>query len=124
MFSFYTGNEQFKNARDMNLLVNDKILEQKVQRCCDDVNKTGHLVANEPSLGLYRIQQHIRKAMPKLVACESTTKVSDNQLKGLVFDTSGSTNVIQEMKKSSEIFSNIEKLLARATTAAAITNMK
>uniref|UniRef100_H2Y464 Uncharacterized protein n=1 Tax=Ciona savignyi TaxID=51511 RepID=H2Y464_CIOSA len=107
-----------------NLLIIDKELQIKVKRCCDDVNKTAHLVANEPSLGLYRIQQHIRKSLPRMVDCQVKVKSGDVQLQGLVYDMTSARDVTRLIEQSESNFSEIESLLSRATTAAAISNMK
>ncbi|KFD61646.1 hypothetical protein M514_26165 [Trichuris suis] len=40
----------------------DKDLEQKCRRACEDASECLHLMAHEPSLGLYRVQEHARKS--------------------------------------------------------------
>ena len=40
--------------------------EKKMIKVCSSVNQLLNIVSNEPSLGLYRIQEHVRKSVPKL----------------------------------------------------------
>jgi len=61
--------------------VRGRDLEEKSKRACDGVNKTIHMIANEPSMGLYRIQQHIHKSVPKFVACQKLMDENNEQLK-------------------------------------------
>jgi hypothetical protein len=48
-----------------------KELDLKCKRYCETANKAFHLIANEPALGLYRLQQHVHKLVPKLDDCEA-----------------------------------------------------
>ena len=43
-----------------------KMKEKKMIKVCSSVNQLLNIVSNEPSLGLYRIQEHVRKSVPKL----------------------------------------------------------
>ena len=99
-------------------------LEVKSKRCCDGINKSLHTIANEPSLGLYRIQQHVRKTLPKLTDCTHSIDVSRKELNGMVYDTEFSVNTVKEISESAVTFKNIEQLLRRATSSAALINMK
>ena len=92
-------------------------LESKSKRCCDRINKTLHVIANEPSLGLYRIQEHVRKTIPKLSNCVISLDTSDKQLHGLVYDTQFAIQTVKEIDKSESTFENIELLLKKATTS-------
>ena len=98
--------------------------EVKSKRCCDGINKTLHILANEPSLGLYRVQEHVRKTMPKLSNCVDRMETSDQQLHGLVYDTQFAIQTVKEIEKSEQTFENIEHLLKKATSSSALINMK
>ena len=43
-----------------------KMTEKKLNKATGQVNQLLNIVSNEPSLGLYRIQEHVRKSVPKL----------------------------------------------------------
>ena len=107
-----------------NLPVSYRELEVKSKRCCDGVNKTLHIIANEPSLGLYRIQQHVRKTIPKVTNCSQSVDASQKELNGLVYDTEFSIQAVKDITKSSNTFETIEELLKRASSSAALINMK
>ena len=107
-----------------NLPVSYRELEVKSKRCCDGVNKTLHIIVNEPSLGLYRIQQHVRKTIPKVTNCSQSVDASQKELNGLVYDTEFSIQAVKDISKSSNTFETIEELLKRASSSAALINMK
>jgi len=99
-------------------------LEVKSKRCCDGINKTLHIIANEPSLGLYRIQQHVRKTMPKITNCSHSINASQKELNGLVYDAEFSIQAVKAITESATTFENIEQLLKQASSSAALINMK
>ena len=101
-----------------------KDLEVKCKRCCDGINKTLHIIANEPSLGLYRIQQHVRKTLPKLNSSAQSLDISNKELNGLVYDTEFSIQTVKEITRSASTFENIEELLRQASSKAALINMR
>ncbi|XP_039267043.2 BLOC-1-related complex subunit 8-like [Styela clava] len=102
----------------------ERELDLKVKRASVGVNETVHMIANEPSLGLYRIQQHVKKTLPRVVNASNDMKKTNDQIKGLVYDANYATDAIGSIINSSEAFSNIEKLLRESTSNAAIVKMK
>lgn len=59
----------------------EKELEYKVRRTCIGVNETIHMIANEPSLGLFRVQEHVKKTMPKVINATHSMKKTNDQVK-------------------------------------------
>ena len=108
----------------MENFVSSKDLEVKSKRCCDGINKTIHVIANEPSLGLFRIQQHVRKTMPKLESCVNSINKNNKEIAGLIYDTQASIQVAKNTCRIESTFNNIEQLLKKASTTAALINMK
>ncbi|KOB69452.1 Protein MEF2BNB-like protein [Operophtera brumata] len=45
----------------------DQELESKAKKAAERISENMHIVANEPSLALYRLQEHVRKALPPMV---------------------------------------------------------
>lgn len=43
-----------------------------------------HIIANEPSLAFYRIQEHVRKVLPLVVDRRSEVEVLQQELQGKV----------------------------------------
>ncbi|XP_076818673.1 BLOC-1-related complex subunit 8-like [Clavelina lepadiformis] len=99
-------------------------LDVKAKRGCDGINKSVHIIANEPSLGLYRIQQHARKTLPKVVASDDQMKEAEKQLEGLVYDTSAALDVVKTIAESDKTFTQIEELLHKCATTTALLNIK
>ena len=50
------------------------------------VSENMHVVANEPSLALYRLQEHVRKALPQMVDKLADFVQLHEQLQGRFFD--------------------------------------
>ena len=50
------------------------------------VSENLHVVANEPSLALYRLQEHVRKALPQMVEKRTDFLQLQEQLQGRFFD--------------------------------------
>ena len=107
-----------------NLTPQHKDLKTKSKRCCETINKSFHLIANEPSLGLYRLQQHVHKLVPMLDNCEALIATESERIKGLSYDISLANHSLKDISSSSDVFENIEKLLRRATVTAACISMK
>lgn len=50
------------------------------------VSENMHVVANEPSLALYRLQEHVRKALPFMVEKRGEFGQLHEQLQGRCYD--------------------------------------
>lgn len=50
------------------------------------VSENMHVVANEPSLALYRLQEHVRKALPFMVEKRGEFSQLHDQLQGRCYD--------------------------------------
>lgn len=46
-----------------------------------------HIIANEPSLAFYRIQEHVRKVLPLVVDRRSEVEVLQQELQGKVISS-------------------------------------
>uniref|UniRef100_A0A0B6ZX67 Uncharacterized protein n=1 Tax=Arion vulgaris TaxID=1028688 RepID=A0A0B6ZX67_9EUPU len=57
----------------------DSELEHKAKRVSDKYSETVNIIANEPSLAFFRIQEHVRKTLPQLV--DQKHEVEDIQAK-------------------------------------------
>lgn len=85
----------------------------KVQRIASKVNESIHLAANEPSLGLFRIQEHVCRTLPNLVQRKSEVKVNAVQIEEAVYDLNLSMNVIESISKIKN-FTRIQEALKTA----------
>lgn len=50
------------------------------------VSENMHVVANEPSLALYRLQEHVRKSLPFMVEKRAEFVQLHEQLQGRTYD--------------------------------------
>ena len=59
----------------------------KVHRVVSRINESIHMVASEPSLGLFRIQEHVYRTLPQLVERKNDLKVNSNKIEGNNFSS-------------------------------------
>ena len=78
-----------------------------------------HRLANEPSLGLYHIHQHSRKAVPRMVVVSKQMKELEQKTSTSILDVEDSTKVItclnqsESFKKISDSLSNSIELIKK-----------
>lgn len=68
-------------AHSTTKLRNQKDLELNVIKCCSDISHVSHLIANEPSMALFRVEQHVQKTIPQTTKFSGMTRKSDEMLK-------------------------------------------
>ncbi|EGC28781.1 hypothetical protein DICPUDRAFT_159733 [Dictyostelium purpureum] len=67
-------------------------------------------IANEPTIGLFHVQDHIRRNIPKNINLKNNIKDLGDKIEEKSFDIDYSTKTIQSFKEI-ETFSNISNLL-------------
>ena len=60
----------------------DPETEFKVRRITSRINESIHMVASEPSLGLFRIQEHVYRTLPQLVQRKNELKANVKRIEG------------------------------------------
>lgn len=50
------------------------------------ISENMHIVANEPSLAFYRVQEHVRKALPPMVGKRVEVRKLHQELQGRCYD--------------------------------------
>jgi len=55
----------------------------KVRRIVANVNEVSHSAVNEPSMGLYRIQEHVHRTLPQLVKRKNELKENLEHINGI-----------------------------------------
>jgi hypothetical protein len=73
-----------------------------------------HIVANEPSLAFYRLQEHVRKALPPMIEKRVEVLVLRQQLLGHCYDIEYAISAIKSMEGATKSFSNTLELLTNA----------
>jgi len=69
-----------------------------------------NLLANEPSVGLYHVQTHIQKSVPKIVNQKKDVNSQTKQVTDAYYDLDFSAKTIKELQENTT-FSNINQLL-------------
>ncbi|CAD6235414.1 GSCOCG00007887001-RA-CDS [Cotesia congregata] len=64
----------------------DPEFEQRVKKATERISENMHIVANEPSLAFYRLQEHVRKALPPMVEKRVEVLALQRQLQGRCYD--------------------------------------
>eukprot|EP00117_Sycon_ciliatum_P036499 scpid105337/ scgid3127/ Protein MEF2BNB homolog len=65
----------------------DPEFQHRVVKVTDRFSESLVLLGNEPSLGLYRLQEHVRRSMPVLVDKKRELEQINQQVQGVCFDT-------------------------------------
>lgn len=97
----------FKEAQDAEL-------EHKTKKVTDKISESMNIIANEPSLAFFRVQEHVRKSLPQLVETKHEVQDIQQKVQGASFDTEYATNAVKHLQKSSIHFQNIQDLLKNA----------
>ena len=70
--------------------------------------------AFQPSLGLYHVQDHMRRSMHELVGKAEELSDKNKKLKGVVFDCQYTVDELERMPMASNTLSNVNLLLIEA----------
>lgn len=89
-------------------------LEHKARRVSEKFSENLHIIANEPSLAFFRIQEHVRKSLPQLVEQKHEVQEIQQNVQGACFDTEYAKNAVNSMQNSRIHFQNIQDLLKNA----------
>ncbi|XP_069992157.1 BLOC-1-related complex subunit 8 homolog isoform X2 [Penaeus vannamei] len=93
---------------------NDPDLEVKVKKALERVSENIHISANEPSLAVYRLQEHVRRALPPTVSRRQHVTALHSQLQGACYDVEYALGAVRSMNDASEKFSSLQELLKSA----------
>ncbi|XP_033633244.1 BLOC-1-related complex subunit 8-like [Asterias rubens] len=89
----------------------DPEVEYRVKKVTEKFSECMQIIANEPSLALFRIQEHIRKSLPKLAECKMELGQMQQLVQGAYYDVDYAIRAVGEIHNSSESFSSMENLL-------------
>lgn len=73
-----------------------------------------HIVANEPSLAFYRIQENVRKVVPVIIEKRSDVLKLKEELQGVCYDLEYSVDAVKSIDAAEEPLKNIQELLKNA----------
>eukprot|EP00118_Oscarella_pearsei_P022549 m.261776 g.261776 ORF g.261776 m.261776 type:complete len:223 (+) comp40449_c1_seq7:32-700(+) len=101
-----------KAPRERSLQIDQKT-EKKVKQVSDKVSECLQIVANEPSLGLFRLQEHVRRSILTLVTLKKDVNHVKQKVQGLVYDAEYGLKTLESMQ-GIESFSATQKHLKKA----------
>ncbi|XP_078474908.1 BLOC-1-related complex subunit 8-like isoform X1 [Lampetra planeri] len=72
------------------------------------------VLANEPSVGLFRVQEHILRSLPELAEHKTNFLNVEEKSNGIVYDVEYACGALSSIASSSFCFSSVEGLLQKA----------
>lgn len=87
--------------------------EYKLRRVTEKFLENIHMMLNEPSVGLYRVQEHVRRSLPQLVDKKIEMQSLQRKVQGISYDTDYSLKTVQSMQNISH-FTIIQECLKSA----------
>ncbi|XP_054031104.1 BLOC-1-related complex subunit 8 [Dryobates pubescens] len=90
-------------------------MQLKVKKVTDKFTESIYVLANEPSVALYRLQEHVRRSLPELAQHKSDIQSWEEQSQGAIYTVEYACSAIKNMADSSVYFRSIDSLLKQAT---------
>ncbi|XP_070543288.1 BLOC-1-related complex subunit 8-like [Ptychodera flava] len=89
-------------------------LECATKRVTEKFSETLHIIGNEPSLALYRLQEHVRKTLPTLVENRIRMENLEQAVQGMCYDAEYASSALTQMQNSNQHFNSIDEHLNKA----------
>ncbi|XP_062868746.1 BLOC-1-related complex subunit 8 isoform X1 [Trichomycterus rosablanca] len=96
--------------------MDDQEMQLKVKRVSDKFTESMYVLANEPSIALFRLQEHVRRSLPELVQHKTDMQSWEEQSQGAIYTVEYACSAVKSMANSSLYFKNIDGLLKKAIT--------
>uniref|UniRef100_K7FGG8 BLOC-1 related complex subunit 8 n=1 Tax=Pelodiscus sinensis TaxID=13735 RepID=K7FGG8_PELSI len=77
----------------------------------DKFTESMYILANEPSVALYRLQEHVRRSLPELAQHKADMQSWEEQSQGAIYTVEYACSAIKNMMDSSVYFESIDRLL-------------
>lgn len=81
-----------------------KELEERVKHLTEGCSEWLHILSHDPSLALFRIQEHVRKTLPGLIGLRIEMGRLNGGLGGAAFDLANAAGVCREMGEATSSF--------------------
>ncbi|XP_035912871.1 BLOC-1-related complex subunit 8 homolog [Anopheles stephensi] len=94
--------------------VNDPELQAKVKKTTEKISENMHIIANEPSLAFYRIQEHVRKVIPLIVDRRAEVVQLQQDLQGKCYDMEYAISAVKDIEAADTSLKNVQELLKNA----------
>ncbi|KAM9112179.1 BLOC-1-related complex subunit 8 isoform 2-T3 [Pangshura tecta] len=92
-------------------------MQLKVKKVTDKFTESMYILANEPSVALYRLQEHVRRSLPELAQHKADMQSWEEQSQGAIYTVEYACSAIKNMMDSSVYFESIDRLLKHAIAA-------
>ncbi|XP_032656292.1 BLOC-1-related complex subunit 8-like isoform X3 [Chelonoidis abingdonii] len=89
-------------------------MQLKVKKVTDKFTESMYILANEPSVALYRLQEHVRRSLPELAQHKADMQSWEEQSQGAIYTVEYACSAIKNMMDSSVYFESIDRLLKDA----------
>eukprot|EP00062_Callorhinchus_milii_P013604 gi/632961874/ref/XP_007897001.1/ PREDICTED: protein MEF2BNB isoform X2 [Callorhinchus milii] len=89
----------------------DQEMQLKVKKVTDRFMESLYFLANEPSVALYRLQEHVRRSLPELVQHKTDMQEVEEQGQGAIYTVEYACSAVKGMSNSGVHFRSIEGLL-------------
>ncbi|RDD46309.1 Protein MEF2BNB-like protein [Trichoplax sp. H2] len=83
----------------------------KTKKVTDKFSECLHILANEPSLGMFRLQEHVRKTLPILIEVKTEVTTIERSIEGKSFDADYALQTVEnfDVKKSFLFMQNLAR---------------
>ncbi|CAG7826414.1 unnamed protein product [Allacma fusca] len=89
-------------------------IDVKVKRGVGRLSENMHIIANEPSLAMFCLQEHIRKEIPQMIKHKNDFAGQHRLLQGTLYDCDYSIGAVKSIDKSKDNFESIQNHLRNA----------
>ena len=89
-------------------------VEARCDTACNLFSQTINMVANEPSMGLFRIKEHCKKSARELVTAKLLLNQTDKSAQGAYFDADYAVATVQELADAREHIQNAQSEVEKA----------
>ncbi|KAE9548743.1 hypothetical protein FO519_008046 [Halicephalobus sp. NKZ332] len=90
-------------------------LQSRCKSIAERLSESLHIVDHDPSMALYRLQEHVSKSVPVLVNRKYEMMKLNSVLQGACYDIDNSMEAMKEMQKASSTFERILEMLREST---------
>ena len=90
-------------------------LQSRCKAIAERLSESLHIVDHDPSMALYRLQEHVSKSVPVLVNRKYEMMKLNSTLQGACYDIDNSMEAMKEMQKAGSTFDRILEMLREST---------
>lgn len=89
-------------------------MQLKGKKVTDKFTESVYVLANEPSVALYRLQEHVRRSLPELAQHKADMQRWEEQSQGAIYTVEYACSAVKSLVDSSVYFRSVEGLLKQA----------